>query len=71
MLTPAERILELEVRSAKTLDANLQFRTLSFTEWQAKVKSPDYRAIEQKLPRPVAAGLPTEPPRPTAGLPKR
>ncbi len=32
MLTPAERILELEVRSAKTLDANLKLRTLSFAE---------------------------------------
>ena len=44
-----ERILELEVRSAMTLDANLQLRTLSFAEWQAKVKTPEYRAIEQKL----------------------
>ena len=51
MLTPAERILELEVRSAKTLDANLNLRTLSFAEWQAKVQSPEYRAIEQKLPQ--------------------
>ena len=32
-----------------TLDANLKLRTLSFAEWQAKVKSPEYRAIEQKL----------------------
>ena len=46
---PAERILELEVRSAMTLDANLNLRTLSFAEWQAKVKSPEYRAIEKKL----------------------
>ena len=51
MLTPAERILELEVRSAMTLDANLKLRTLSFAEWQAKVQSPEYRAIEQKLPQ--------------------
>ncbi len=51
MLTPAERILELEVRSAMTLDANLKLRTLSFAEWQAKLKSPEYRAIEQKLPQ--------------------
>ena len=49
MLTPAERILELEVRSATTLDANLKLRTLSFAEWQAKVKSPEYRAIEKTL----------------------
>ena len=49
MLPPAERILELEVRSAMTLDANLNLRTLSFAEWQAKVKSPEYRAIEKKL----------------------
>ena len=41
-----ERVLELEVRRAKTLDANLKFRTLSFAKWQAKVKSPGYRAIE-------------------------
>ena len=51
MLTPAERILELEVRSAMTLDANLKLRTLSFAEWQAKVQSPEYRAVEQKLPQ--------------------
>ena len=49
MLTAAERILELEVRSATTLDANLKLRTLSFAEWQAKVKSPEYRAIEKKI----------------------
>ena len=49
MLTPAERILELEVRSAMTLDANLKLRTLSFAEWQAKVQSPEYRAIEKHL----------------------
>lgn len=49
MLTPAERILELEARGAMTLDANLKLRTLSFAEWQAKVKSPEYRALEQKL----------------------
>lgn len=48
-VAPAERILELEVRSATTLDANLKLRTLSFAEWQAKVQSPEYRAIEQKL----------------------
>lgn len=57
-VAPAERILELEVRSATTLDANLQLRTLSFVEWQAKVKSPEYRAIEQKLAaRPQVPGL--------------
>ena len=41
-----------------TLDANLNLRTLSFAEWQAKVQSPEYRAIEQKLPqRPQAQRL--------------
>ena len=39
------------VRSAMTLDANLKLRTLSFAEWQAKVQSPEYRAIEKKLPQ--------------------
>ena len=48
-MTPDERILELEVRSGTTLDANLKLRTLSFEEWQAKAKSPEYRAIEKKL----------------------
>jgi len=48
-LQPAERILELEVRSGTTLDEQLNLRTLTFDEWQAKVKSPEYRAIEQKL----------------------
>lgn len=50
VLTPAERISELEVCSAMTLDANLKLPTLSFAEWQAKVKSPEYRAIEKHLP---------------------
>ena len=31
-----------------TLDANLKLRTLSFAERQAKVKSPEYRAFEQR-----------------------
>ena len=31
------------------MDANLKLRTLPFAEWQAKVKSPGYRAIEKKL----------------------
>ncbi len=49
VLSPDERILELEVRSGTTLDANLKLRTLSFEEWQAKAKSPEYRVIEKKL----------------------
>lgn len=49
MLNPAERILELEVRSGATLDTQLNLRTLKFDEWQAKLKSPEYRAIEAKL----------------------
>ncbi len=55
-LQPVERILELEVRSGATLDEQLNLRTLTFHEWGAKVKSPEYRAIEQKL-----AALPVKP----------
>ena len=49
MLNPAERILEIEVRSGATLDEQLNLRTLKFDEWQAKVTSAEYRAIEKKL----------------------
>jgi hypothetical protein len=49
VLSPAERVLELEVRSSTTLDEQLNLRTLSFAEWQAKAKSPAYREIEKKL----------------------
>jgi hypothetical protein len=31
------------------LDANRNLRTLSFEEWQARAKSPEYRAIGKKL----------------------
>ena len=68
MLTPSERILELEVRSAMTLDANLKLRTLSFAEWQAKVQSPEYRTIEQKLAARSAKPAPPLVP-PTAAAP--
>ena len=61
MLIPDERILELEVRSAMTLDANLKLRTLSFAEWQAKVQSPEYRAIEKTLAARPTSGFPATP----------
>jgi len=48
-LTPAERILELEVRSGATLNEQLNLRTLKFDEWQTKVKSTEYRTIQEKL----------------------
>ena len=48
-LTPAERILELEVRSGATLDEQLNLRTLKFDEWQTKAKSTAYRTIQEKL----------------------
>ena len=48
-LSPKERILELEVRSGTTLDSNLNLRTLGFAEWQAKIKSKEYQAIQQEV----------------------
>jgi WD40 repeat protein len=66
VLTPAERILELEVRSATTLDEQLNLRTLSFAEWQGKAKSPAYRAIEQKLAARPAPRTSTPHPAPLA-----
>ena len=49
VLTPTERMLELEVRSGSTLNEQQNLRTLTFDEWQDKVKSAEYRAIEKKL----------------------
>ena len=49
VLTPEERVVELEVRSGATLNTQLNLRTLTFDEWQARVKSAEYRTIEQKL----------------------
>ncbi|MBC7816340.1 MAG: hypothetical protein IAG10_05550 [Planctomycetaceae bacterium] len=47
LLTPTERILELELRSGTTLHEAQNLRTLTFKEWQAK--SPEYQAIQTKL----------------------
>jgi hypothetical protein len=40
VLTPSERIRELEVRSGTTLDEAQNLRVLKFDEWQDRVKSP-------------------------------
>jgi WD40 repeat protein len=40
VLTPSERIRELEVRSGTTLDEAQNLRLLKFDEWQDRVKSP-------------------------------
>jgi WD40 repeat protein/energy-coupling factor transporter ATP-binding protein EcfA2 len=48
-LNPAERILELEVRSGMMLDQNWNLRVLKFDEWSAKAKSAEYLAIRRKL----------------------
>jgi hypothetical protein len=40
VLTPSERIRELEVRSGTTLDEAQNLRVLKFDEWQVRVKSP-------------------------------
>jgi hypothetical protein len=55
VLTLAERILELQVRTATDLDQNLNLRTLKYDEWQAKIASPEYKAIEKKLAQPQPA----------------
>ncbi len=48
-LTPTERVLELEVRSATTLDGNLELRPLNEVEWRKKASSKEYKAIEEKI----------------------
>ncbi len=61
MLTPDERILELEVRSVTTLDENLNLRVLKYDEWQAKIHSAEYRDLAARLEqaaRDRAAGKP-------------
>ena len=50
ILTPDERILELEVRSGTKLDGNLKLRALSVEEWQTKARSPEYRKLLPTLP---------------------
>jgi hypothetical protein len=57
--------LELEVRSSTTLDEQLNLRTLSFAEWQAKAKSPAYREIEKKLDARPARRTPAPAPTPS------
>jgi WD40 repeat protein len=47
-LTPTERILELEVRSASRLDLPGQLVRLKSAEWTALVCSPEYAAIQKK-----------------------
>jgi hypothetical protein len=65
VLSPAERVLELEVRSSTTLDEQLNLRTLSFAEWQKKAKSPAYREIEKKLAARPARRTPAPAPPPS------
>lgn len=48
-LTPEERLLELEVRTGSTLDQDLLRRQLTYSEWQAKAASSEYKAIQKKL----------------------
>ena len=48
-LTPKERICELEIRTGMTLDENQNLRTLSFDEWQGRLKSEEYREITKKF----------------------
>jgi WD40 repeat protein len=47
-LTPTERILELEVRSATRLDLAGQLVRLKSPEWIDLVRSPEYAAIQKK-----------------------
>ena len=48
-LTPAERILELEVRSGTTLDALQNLQTMKVDEWQTKARSAEYAKVKEKL----------------------
>ncbi|MDH5626458.1 MAG: hypothetical protein OEY21_10150, partial [Nitrospira sp.] len=48
VLTPTERILELEVRSATRLSSLGQLISLKSKEWLNKVRSPEYAAIQKK-----------------------
>ena len=48
-LTPAQRIVELEVRSAAWLSPAGLLTSLESAEWIAKVCSPDYKAIQHKI----------------------
>lgn len=47
-LTPAERILDLEVRSATRLGVSGQLTKLSSAEWTALVRSDEYAAMQKK-----------------------
>jgi hypothetical protein len=47
-LTPAEQILELEVRSATRLSDSGQLVPLSSVEWTALVRSDEYAAMQKK-----------------------
>jgi WD40 repeat protein len=48
-LTPAERLLELEVRTATSLDSTQGLQHLKPDEWLAKIQSEAYRWIAAKL----------------------
>ena len=48
-LTPARRIVELEVRSATRLGSAGQLIPLNSNEWTAKVRSPEYAEIQKKM----------------------
>jgi WD40 repeat protein len=61
MLTPAERLLELKVRSGTTLDEQQNLQTLKCKEWIDLATSPEYQAIEQKLAARSAKPAPQAP----------
>ena len=48
-LSPKQRICELEFRTGMTLDENQNLKTLKYDEWQARLKSDEYREITKKL----------------------
>ena len=48
-LTPAQRILELEVRSARRLGSAGQLIWLNSNEWTTKVSSREYAEIQKKM----------------------
>ena len=48
-LTPGQRIVELEVRSATRLGSAGQLIRLNSNEWTAKVRSPEYEEIQKKM----------------------
>lgn len=48
-LTPAQRVVELEVRSAQWLSPSGLLTPLKSAEWITKVCSPEYKAIQGKI----------------------